>query len=122
MGAAAHLFVRCGLAISLLEGCSVEVAPPDAAPRNVPPHNATPPDAAPPNTAAIEGPPPSLTAEDERLLAADPATLTRDERRQRAHALRRKILQNPDSPAARALEQTADAVRNGTLLLPDVVP
>ena len=56
---------------------------------------------------------PVLTEEDKRLIAADPKELTPEDRRKRAHALRRKIMQNPDSPTARALEDMAEAVRKG---------
>ena len=56
---------------------------------------------------------PPLSAEDIRLIEADPATLTREERKKRAYAVRRKIMQNPDSPAARALEDMAEAIKNG---------
>lgn len=56
---------------------------------------------------------PVLTEEDKRLIAADPKSLTPDERRARAYALRRKVMQNPDSPTARALRDMEEAVRNG---------
>jgi hypothetical protein len=56
---------------------------------------------------------PPLSEEDLRLLEADPATLSPEERRQRAYAMRRKIMQDPDSPAARAIEDMAEAIRNG---------
>lgn len=59
--------------------------------------------------------PPALSEEDLRLIAADPATLTPDERRKRAFALRRKIMQNPDSPTARMLEDLKRAHENGEL-------
>ena len=54
--------------------------------------------------------PPELSEEDLRLLAADPATLTPEERRKRAYALRRKIMQNPDSPAAQHQRPSASAM------------
>jgi hypothetical protein len=56
---------------------------------------------------------PVLTDEDKRLIAADPKSLTPEERRERAYALRRKVMQNPDSPTARALRDMEEAVRNG---------
>jgi hypothetical protein len=59
--------------------------------------------------------PPPLTEEDKRLIAADPATLTPEERRKRGYALRRKIMQNPDSPAARTLNDLAKAAKEGTI-------
>jgi hypothetical protein len=60
-------------------------------------------------------PPPPLSDEDIRLIEADPTTLTPEERRKRAYALRRKIMQNPDSPAARTLEDLAKAARDGSI-------
>lgn len=54
-----------------------------------------------------------LTAEEERLIAADPKTLSPDENRARAHALRKKIMQNPDSPQAKELEEVRAAVLAG---------
>lgn len=59
--------------------------------------------------------PPALSEEDLRLLAADPATLSPEERRKRAYALRRKIMQNPDSPTARMLEDLRRAHEAGEL-------
>jgi len=58
---------------------------------------------------------PTLSEEDKQLIAADPTTLTPEQRRKRAYALRRKIMQNPDSPAARTLEDLAKAAREGTI-------
>ncbi|EDM75414.1 hypothetical protein PPSIR1_04238 [Plesiocystis pacifica SIR-1] len=55
----------------------------------------------------------ALTEEDERLIAADPSTLSPEENRKRAHALRKKIMQNPDSEAAKALEDARQAVLAG---------
>jgi hypothetical protein len=86
---------------------------------------------APPNdgkvslTPAINSPAPAkeppLTQEEIDLLAADPTTLTPEQRRKRAFALRRKILQNPDSPTARQLEALRIAYERGELqpVLPD---
>lgn len=59
--------------------------------------------------------PPPLSEEDKRLIAADPSTLTPEERRKRGYALRRKIMQNPDSASARALEDLAKATKEGTI-------
>lgn len=55
----------------------------------------------------------ALTEEDERLIAADPSTLSPEENRKRAHALRKKIMQNPDSEAAKALEDARQAALAG---------
>ncbi len=64
---------------------------------------------------------PPLTQEELDLIAADPAALTPELRRKRAFALRRKILQNPDSPTARQLEALRLAFERGELQpqLPD---
>lgn len=59
--------------------------------------------------------PPPLSEEDLALLAADPKDLTREQRRKRAYARRRQIMQNPDSPVARALQDLADAHRAGEI-------
>lgn len=64
---------------------------------------------------------PPLTQEELDLIAADPKTMTPEQRRARAFALRRKILQNPDSPAAKQLEALRLAYERGELQqqLPD---
>lgn len=59
--------------------------------------------------------PPPLSEEDKRLIALDPSTLTPEMRRKRAYAMRRKVMQNPDSPTARALNDLAAAHRDGVL-------
>jgi len=68
-------------------------------------------------------PEPPLTQEEIDLLAADPATLSLEMRRKRGYAMRRKILQNPDSPAARQLEALRLATERGELKpqLPELV-
>ena len=63
--------------------------------------------------------PPKLTEEDLALIAADPKDLTPEMRRKRAYARRRQIMQNPDSPTARALRDLAQAHQSGNL---DVKP
>lgn len=67
---------------------------------------------------------PPLTQEEIDLIAADPATLSPEMRRARAFAMRRKILQNPDSPAAKQLEALRLAHESGELQaqLPDGGP
>lgn len=59
-----------------------------------------------------------LSEEDERLIAADPKTLTPEERRKRAYAMRRKIMQNPDSETAKMLQDLQRAAENGELQPP----
>jgi hypothetical protein len=123
------------LALGGLLACSGPAAPP---PADVPP----PPTAEIPDskTVAADGqtddrpmslmPPvnvpapkkePPLTQEEIDLIAADPKTLSPEMRRARAFAVRRKILQNPDSPAARQLEALRLAYERGELQkqLPD---
>lgn len=103
--------------LGLLAACRTETQPTAAA--KAPPEQ--------PVAAATAGPAkaeeakpavPELTEEDKRLIAADPATLTPEERRKRAFALRRKIMQNPDSPAAQMLEDLRRAAENGELKPP----
>lgn len=65
--------------------------------------------------ASKRAPEPPLTQEELDLIAADPATLTPEKRRDRAFALRRKIMQNPDSPAARQLEEIRQGVESGAI-------
>lgn len=90
-------------------------------------------DAAKPQAAAVAPAPeakapteapaiPELSEEDRRLIAADPKDLSPDDRRKRAYALRRKIMQNPDSPAARTLEDLRKAADEGTIQPPGAGP
>ena len=60
--------------------------------------------------------PAPLTAEEQRLIDADPKDLTQEERRKRAFALRKKIMQNPDSPAAQQLESIRKGVESGEIV------
>jgi hypothetical protein len=57
--------------------------------------------------------PNELTDEDRRLMAADPKELSPEENRKRAHAFRKQIMQNPDSEAAKALEDARASVVAG---------
>lgn len=56
-----------------------------------------------------------LTEEEKRLLEADPSTLTQEERRQLPYLRRKKIMQNPDSPTAKSLQNSAAAYAAGEL-------
>ena len=56
-----------------------------------------------------------LTAEELELLDADPKTLTPEQRRKRAYALRKRIMQNPDSPTSQALEDIRRSALAGEL-------
>lgn len=60
----------------------------------------------------------ALTAEELALIDADPATLSVEQRRKRGYALRKKIMQNPDSEAAKTLEEAQRAVLAGELEIP----
>jgi hypothetical protein len=62
--------------------------------------------------------PKALTAEELALLDADPKTLTPEQNKKRGYALRKKIMQNPDSEAAKALEDARKAVESGELVIP----
>jgi hypothetical protein len=63
-----------------------------------------------------------LTQEEKDLIAADPKDLTPELRRKRAYAIRKKIMQNPDSPAARSLEELRRAALAGELDIPGFEP
>ncbi len=56
-----------------------------------------------------------LTEAEKKLIAADPDTLSPEDRRKRAFALRKKVMQNPDSEAAQALLQARQAILDGQL-------
>lgn len=56
-----------------------------------------------------------LTAEEQRLIAADPKTLSPEEMRLRGHALRKKIMMNPESDSAKALQDARAAALAGTV-------
>lgn len=56
-----------------------------------------------------------LTEEEKALIDADPKTLPPEKRRERAYALRKKIMQNPDSPAAQELERVRKMIESGEL-------
>lgn len=105
-----------GLTLSMIlaASCSKDPAPP--APEEPPPSPSTATVASEPKDPKPE--PKPLSQEDLDLIAADPATLTPDQRRKRAYALRRKIMQDPDSPAARMLEDLRKAHEAGELELP----
>ncbi|MHC4990916.1 MAG: hypothetical protein ACYTGC_08035 [Planctomycetota bacterium] len=60
-----------------------------------------------------------LSQEEKDLIAADPKDLTPEQRRKRAYALRKKIMQNPDSPTARTLEELRRAALDGELEIPE---
>ena len=57
-----------------------------------------------------------------RILEADPETLTAEERKQLPFLRRRKIMQNPESPAAKSLQRAAAAYAAGELPAPPPLP
>lgn len=63
-----------------------------------------------------------LTEEEVDLLARDPKTLGPEQNRKRAYALRKKIMQNPDSDAAKALEDAREAALAGQVEIPGQPP
>jgi hypothetical protein len=63
-----------------------------------------------------------LSAEELELLDADPKTLSPEQNRKRAYALRKKVMQNPDSPQAQALEEARQAAIGGELTPEQVDP
>ena len=98
--------------VAALGACS-QPPPPQPAAGATPAATAEPgPDPAP--TAEAPKPAP-LSAEDERLIAADPKDLTPEMRRKRAYALRRKAMQNTDSPLARTLTDLEKAYQHGQI-------
>ncbi len=103
------------LAAGLLgAACSGKADPP--APQEQSPTPAPAAAEAPAETAkAAPDAPPPLSEEDKRLIALDPNDLTPDERRKRAYALRRKVMQNPDSPTARTLKDLEEAYHRGAI-------
>ena len=66
--------------------------------------------------------PNAFTAEDQALIDADPKTLTVEQRRARGQALRKKIMQNPDSEGAKALEEARQAALAGEIDVPGQPP
>jgi hypothetical protein len=101
------------LAAGLWAACST----PSPTPEKVTPAPAAaadPAQAAPASDAEAVTPPP-LSEEDLALIAADPKDLTPEMRRKRAYARRRQIMQNPDSPTARALDDLVKAYEAGEI-------
>jgi hypothetical protein len=60
-----------------------------------------------------------LTPEEERLISADINTLSPEERIARGHALRKKVMMNPESDSAKALQDARAAALAGN---PNAVP
>jgi hypothetical protein len=70
----------------------------------------------------LEANPNELSAEELELIAADPTDLSPEQNRKRAYALRKKVMQNPDSPQAQALEEARAAALSGELTLDQADP
>ncbi len=114
--AALLLGTTCALAACTCEQAYAPTPAADAPKNANADAKANPPGADAPTAEAPAVPP--LSEEDLRLIAADPKTLSPEDVRKRAFALRRKIMQNPDSPAARALEDLRRATEAGELQAP----
>jgi hypothetical protein len=95
-----------------LAGCGTQAPTPTAEAQRA----AVDPAAAPADPAPAEATtPPPLTEDELALIAADPKDLTPELRRKRAYARRKQIMQNPDSPTARALNDLAAAHQAGDI-------
>lgn len=112
-----HLHARgAGLRASLAALLVLPLACVDAPPRaEATAAKSEPEPEAPAKTAAAEPGSLELSAEELELLAADPKTLSPEQNRKRAFALRKKVMQDPDSPQAQSLEEARAAVLNGEL-------
>ena len=85
---------------------------------------AKPAEAKPAETKPAEGTPKAaepLTQEELELIESDPANLPPELRRKRAFALRKKIMQNPESESAKALEDMRKKIEAGEIT-PELPP
>jgi hypothetical protein len=73
----------------------------------------------PANDAGLRPTTEPLTPEEERLISADLNTLSPEERIARGHALRKKVMMNPESDSAKALQEARAAALAGN---PNAVP
>jgi hypothetical protein len=96
------------LAVGLVAACRTETPTPE----QVEPAPAV---AEPAPAEAARATPPPLTEDELALIAADPKDLTPEQRRKRAYARRKQIMQNPDSHAARALDDLVKAHQAGDI-------
>lgn len=103
-------FGALALAVGLLAACRTEAPTPE---KLEPAAGAAPAEPAP--TEPAKAAPEPLTEEELALIAADPKDLTPELRRKRAYARRKQIMQNPDSPTARALNDLVEAHQAGDL-------
>ncbi|MCY1069374.1 hypothetical protein OV090_31825 [Nannocystis sp. RBIL2] len=120
------------IAALLLAACGPTAPAPTEVAKSAPAEAAKAPPPSPPAAPAPAATPaegekleipkePPLTPEEIALIEADPKTLEPEQRRARAHALRRKILQNPDSPQAQQLEKLRRDVEAG-VVKPELPP
>ncbi len=107
----ATFFIGCGPAKT--EPAKTE--PAKTAPAKTEPAKTEPAKTEPAKATTDKPKPAPLTAEELELIDADPAKLTPELRRKRAFALRKKIMQNPDSEAAKALEDIRRQVESGEI-------
>lgn len=103
------------VSIAGLGGCSAQPTPQKAAPAAEAKADEAKAGEAKADEAKAAKTPPPLSEEDLALIAADPKDLTPEMRRKRAYARRRQIMQNPDSPTARALDDLAEAHQAGEI-------
>src|SRR5689334_14605990 len=82
------------VAALLTLACVADPPAPQADAKQAEPEKAEPEKPADPN---------ELSPEELALIEADPKDLTVEQRRKRAYALRKKIMQNPDSESAKTL-------------------
>ena len=109
------LRIMMGLGLAIVGACTTETTPAAATKADPKVEAKAEPQPAAEDAKDAKAEVPVLTAEDERLIAADPKTLTVEERRKRAYAMRRKIMQNPDSETAKMLEDLRRAAENGEI-------
>ncbi len=101
------------IAVGSMTGCHAEAPAPH---RVAPEQDEAPVEAsAPPEEKREAHAPEPLTEEELALIAADPKDLSVELRRKRAYARRKQIMQNPDSPTARALNDLVEAHQAGEI-------
>ncbi|HLT40688.1 MAG TPA: hypothetical protein VK034_30640 [Enhygromyxa sp.] len=116
-----HFRASLPLAALLVLPLACVDAPPERSAEAKPEQPATEPAPAPVEAKAPSGSL-ELSAEELELIDADPRALSPEQNRKRAYALRKKVLQNPDSPQAQALEEARAAALGGELTPEQVNP
>lgn len=111
-----HQPAGLALVAILSTGCGqANTEPAKVEPAKVEPAKTEPAKTEPAKTETDTPKPAPLTTEELELIAADPAGLTPALRRKRAFALRKKIMQHPESEAAKALEDMRRRVESGEI-------